>query len=75
MKDIIIVMLILVFICWSSKFLTSETRHYFYSTEDNKHHRCTLIYTTSVFKPDVWRLECPDGFVQHLGNYTRDKDL
>lgn len=70
--NIIIIILILILIYRPSEFLTSETRRYFYTTEDGKHHRCTLIYTTAIFKPDSWSLEYPDGFVQHLGNYVKE---
>ena len=45
-----------------------------YITEDKQHHGCLKRTETYLLKPDTWRLVCPDGFVQHGGNYYIEKD-
>lgn len=45
------------------------------STEDGKHHGCKLDRFTDLFSSDKsWKLTCPDGFVQHNGNYYIEKN-
>jgi len=47
-----------------------------YTTEDGKHHGCKLDRFTDLFGSDKsWKLTCPDGFVQHNGNYYIEKNL
>lgn len=49
----------------------NETR---YTTEDKQHQGCLKRTETYLLKPDTWHLVCPDGFVQHNGNYYIEKD-
>lgn len=83
MKDVISVSIeaVLAFFAWvfvwsifenNPQLSIEPTKTPTYTTEDGKHQHCTLSYYAGIFKPDSWSLECPDGFVQHLGNYVKE---
>lgn len=41
-----------------------------YTTFDGLHHGCKLDVYDGLIHRTTWTLTCPDGYVQHNGNYT-----
>lgn len=50
-----------------------ETPEPTYTTADGLHHGCSLEFYSGIIKNSTWKLTCPDGYVQHNGNYTVEK--
>ena len=43
-----------------------------YTTTDGQHHGCTLEMYPGIIHSTTWQLKCPDGYVQHNGNYSQE---
>ena len=43
-----------------------------YTTADGSHHGCKLTVFPGIIQNDTWMLECPDGYIQHNGNYEKE---
>ena len=44
-----------------------------YTTSDGLHHECKLAVYDGLIHRTTWTLTCPDGYIQHNGNYTIER--
>ena len=44
-----------------------------YTTADGRHHGCSLEMFPGIIHSTTWKLTCPDGYIQHNGNYTKEQ--